>query len=96
MNEPAAAAMGFGNFIAQSDLVGKSLLVLLLAMSAASWAIIVVKGVMHGLRKRRSQGFLSMFWNATTLDEVRAEIATHGAREPFAQMVRTIKAKTNE
>ncbi len=86
MNEPAAAAMGFGNFIAQSDLVGKSLLVLLLAMSAASWAIIVVKGVMHGLRKRRSQGFLSMFWNATTLDEVRAEIATHGAREPFAHL----------
>ena len=86
MNEPTAAAMGFGNFIAQSDLVGKSLLVLLLAMSAASWAIIVVKGVLHALRKRRSHGFLALFWNATTLDEVRAEIATHGAREPYAHL----------
>jgi biopolymer transport protein ExbB len=80
------ASLGFGHFLGQADAVGKTLLVVLLVMSVASWALIAVKGLTHALRKRRSEGFLSLFWNATSLDEVHAEIATHGVREPFAHL----------
>ena len=80
------ASLGFGHFIAQADAVGKTLLVLLIAMSIASWAIIAIKGLSLVLRKGRSQGFLQFFWNATSLDAVAAEIATHGARDPFSQL----------
>jgi hypothetical protein len=75
-------APGIGHFIAQSDAVGHTLLVLLVGMSIASWAIIVAKGVAQALRARRSRAFLDQFWNASTLDEVRAELQTHGARDP--------------
>ena len=78
--------LGFGHFIAQADAVGKTLLVLLIAMSIASWAIIAVKGLSLVLRKSRSQNFLQFFWNATSLDAVAAEINTQGARDPFSHL----------
>ena len=36
-----AANLGFGHFIAQSDVVGKTLLAILVLMSVASWAIFI-------------------------------------------------------
>ncbi len=84
--DTAATSLGFGHFLMQADSVGKTLLVILLVMSVASWALIAVKGLTHAVRKRRSESFLTLFWNATSLDEVHAEIATHGVREPFAHL----------
>jgi biopolymer transport protein ExbB len=89
MNPVAAdpgSALGFAHFIAQADAVGKTLLVVLIAMSALSWYLIAVRGVAMKLRKRRSAQFLSFFWNASTLDQVADEIATHGARDPFSHL----------
>ena len=82
----AAGELGFGHFLAQADTLGKILLFVLLAMSVASWAIIVLKGVSLVLRKGRSQRFLNLFWNATSLDAVAAEISTHGANDPFSHL----------
>ncbi|MGC3964077.1 MAG: MotA/TolQ/ExbB proton channel family protein [Rhodocyclaceae bacterium] len=84
MNE--ASAMGFGHFIAQSDIVGKSLLGILVIMSIASWVLIVMKGISFWSRKRRSAEFLNFFWNASSLDAVEAEISTHGAQCPFSHL----------
>jgi len=81
-----ATALGFAHFIAQADAVGKTLLAVLVAMSALSWYLIAVRGVAMWLRKRRSARFLSSFWNASTLDQVADEIATHRAPEPFARL----------
>ncbi|TDM08381.1 MAG: biopolymer transporter ExbB [Ideonella sp. MAG2] len=86
MTPATDTTLGFGHFIAQSDVVGKTLLVVLLLMSAASWALILAKGMAQWLRAKRSTDFLNHFWNASTLDEVRAEIATHGARDPFSHL----------
>ncbi len=86
MNETTTTALGFAHFLTQADAVGKSLLVILVLMSAASWALIVIKGVTQMLRKRRSAKFLNLFWNARSLDEVQHEIATHGADNPFAHL----------
>src|SRR6186713_138732 len=55
-------------------------------MSVASWAIMAVKGLTLILRNGRSREFLSFFWNATSLEAVAGEIATHGARDPFSHL----------
>lgn len=86
MNEPQSA-LGFGHFIAQTDAVGRGLLLILLAMSVLSWALIAIKSLVQLIRGRRSERFLQLFWNARSLDEVGAEIATHGARDPFSHLV---------
>lgn len=85
---PAAAPvnMGFSHFIAQTDVVGQGLFVILVLMSLASWALIVTKGVGLYLRQKRSQAFLNFFWNATSLEAVQHEISTHGVSEPFSHL----------
>ncbi len=80
------ANLGLGHFIAQADAVGTGLLLILMAMSMASWAIIGIKGWSLLLRKRRSQNFLQFFWNASSLDAVAGAITTHGAKDPFSHL----------
>lgn len=82
----AAPPTGFLHFIAQSDIVGKSLFGVLIVMSLISWYLIVVKLVMRMRLKRRSAQFLREFWAASSLEQVENEIATHGASEPFAHL----------
>jgi biopolymer transport protein ExbB len=86
MNVNTDNALGLGHFIAQSDAVGKTLLIILVLMSVASWAIVALKGLTLLVRQRRSAAFLNFFWNATSLDAVAGEIATHGARDPFSHL----------
>nr|WP_047198374.1 MotA/TolQ/ExbB proton channel family protein [Caldimonas brevitalea] len=81
-----STSLGFGHFIAQADVVGKALLVILLLMSAVSWYLIVMKGITQFVRKKRSEEFLRFFWNASSLDAVHNEISTHGVRDPFAHL----------
>ena len=81
-----ANGLGFAHFIGQSDAVAKTLLVILIAMSVASWAIVAIKSLSLWLRNGRSRTFLNFFWNATSLDAVAGEIATHGARDPFSHL----------
>lgn len=81
-----AEHLGVAHFIAQADVVGKFLLLVLLVMSAASWYLIITKAIAQIRRRQRSEKFLNLFWNASSLDEVRNEIATHGAREPFSHL----------
>ena len=80
------ATLGFGHFLAQTDTVGRTLLVILLLMSVVSWTLIAIRGLTQVVRSRRSEAFLRFFWNARSLDEVSAEIATHGARDPFSHL----------
>ena len=82
----AAASFGFSHLLAQSDAVGRTLLFILLAMSVASWALVVLKGYALARRKRRSAAFLDFFWNARSLDEVQQGLATRGAHDPFAHL----------
>ncbi len=81
-----STALGFGHFIAQSDMVGKTVLVILVLMSAVSWGLIVVKGIAGYLRNKRSREFLGFFWNASSLDKVSDELTMHGVRCPFSHL----------
>ena len=80
------SSLGFGHFIAQTDALGRTLLVLLLLMSLACWALVAFKGYAQWRRQRRATAFLAGFWNAPTLDAVQHELTTHGAHEPFAHL----------
>src|SRR5579872_5763521 len=84
MNEPTA--LGFGHFLFQSDLVIRVLLVILAAMSATSWYLIVAKGVSQAIRQRRSRKFLDFFWSASSLEAVQNELSAHGVDEPFGHL----------
>lgn len=90
------ASMGFMHFIAQSDLIGKGLFVILLIMSIVSWYLIVVKSISNARITHRSKQFLDKFWHSTSLDAVSHEIATHGARDPFSHLTsHAIYARTH-
>ena len=86
MNVTPESTLGFGHFIAQSDAVGKTLLAVLVLMSVMSWLIIALKGLTLVARQRRSHAFLNFFWNATSLEAVQHEIATHGSHDPFSHL----------
>ena len=64
----------------------KHQLVLLLLMSVASWVLMAVKGLAQARRRRRGDRFLDLFWNAGTLDQVRHELQTPGAHDPFSHL----------
>ncbi|MGW8307033.1 MAG: MotA/TolQ/ExbB proton channel family protein [Achromobacter pulmonis] len=86
---PAAAPvpdMGFLHFVAQSDVVGKSLFIILILMSLVTWYLILVKVGSNISMRRRSADFLNKFWNASSLEQVENEIVTHGARDPFSHL----------
>lgn len=77
---------GMLHFVAQSDVVGKSLFVILIIMSLISWYLIFVKSFTNWRVSRRSARFLNHFWAAGSLEQVENEITTHGASEPFAHV----------
>jgi biopolymer transport protein ExbB len=81
-----ATSLGFGHFLMNSDLVIRSLLVILAFMSAISWYLIALKGVGQVIRQRRSQKFLDFFWAATSLEAVQNELNVHGVHEPFGHL----------
>jgi biopolymer transport protein ExbB len=80
------SALGFGHFIAQSDIVARVLLAVLVIMSAISWYLIVYKGVSQVVRQKRSAKFLTFFWSATSLEAVQNELSVHGVHEPFGHL----------
>ena len=86
LSQEQAQTGGMLQFIAQSDWVGKSLFIVLVIMSLASWYLIVVKSLTFLRLKRRSKQFLREFWAASSLEQVENEINTHGANEPFAHL----------
>ena len=48
------SSLGFAHFISQSDSVGKSVLLVLLALSVASWYLIVTKAIANLAEKKRA------------------------------------------
>ncbi|MDB5800017.1 MAG: Biopolymer transporter ExbB [Rhodocyclales bacterium] len=83
---PTEHTLGFSHFLTQADGLGKTLFVLLAMMSLASWYFIVAKTISYFRQRQASERFVEMFWNATTIEEVKNEIATHGAHEPFSHL----------
>lgn len=82
----AAEPPGMLHFVAQTDVVGKTLFAILVLMSLVSWYLIFVKSLSNWRIRRLSSRFLQQFWAASSLEQVENEIATHGAAEPFSHL----------
>lgn len=81
-----AQTLGFAHFIAQTDGVGKGLFIVLLVMSLATWYLIVIKGISMMRTRKKTEAFLTHFWNASSLEAVDHEIAAHGVNDPFSHL----------
>jgi biopolymer transport protein ExbB len=81
-----AQALGFANFLTQSDSVGKAVLALLLIMSVATWYLIVTKLAQLLQTRSKSARFLESFWNAPSLQAVGTHLESHHPDEPFSHL----------
>jgi len=75
--------LGFAHFLSQSDAVGKTILAILLAMSVASWYLIVTRVVASALERHRSARFLAAFRIAGP-----AAATQEDPNDPFARLAR--------
>jgi biopolymer transport protein ExbB len=76
---------GFANFLAQTDAVGLTVLVILVLMSVASWYLIALKSYRNAQIRARAREFLDRFWAAPSLEATAAE-AADSDDEPFGRL----------
>jgi len=79
--------MGFAHFLANADVVARCVLALMLIASIGSWYLIASKGVLVLRMKRRSEAFLTTFWEAKNLEALAADIGRNGTPEPFSHLL---------
>jgi biopolymer transport protein ExbB len=89
-------ALGFAHLLAQTDAVGKAILLILLVMSAATWYLIVAKGVEGFVRRRRGDRFLAAFWEAPSLAAVERHLELHHPDEPFSRLAQHAIASSRQ
>ncbi len=82
----AAQGLGFAHFLAQTDAVGKVILSIMLLMSAMSWYLIVTKALSGWLERRRSAGFLAMFWDAPSVAVVQRHLQENRPDDAFSRL----------
>lgn len=77
---------GFTHFLTQTDGVGQFVLLVLLAMSVATWYLIVSKTLSNRKMSRHAASFQRVFWDATDMRSVEAHILQHGVHDPFSHL----------
>ncbi|MQY52363.1 MotA/TolQ/ExbB proton channel family protein [Rhodocyclus tenuis] len=86
--EPAQNALGFADFLAQSDSVGKAALLILLVMSIATWYLIINKTLQLLRDRRSSSAFLREFWNSSTVSVLNSQVLAQAKENPFSRLAR--------
>ncbi len=89
MEHAAAEGLGFAHFLTQTDGMGKIVLAVLLALSVASWYLILTRALANTLAQRRADVFLKKFWQAPSLAAARAALGSQPADNAFAMLVQT-------
>lgn len=80
--------LGFAHFLSQTDTLGKIVLFLLLAMSVASWYLIVTKSLSNTLASKRADAFLKTFWQADSVAAVRQQLHSQPIDNAFAELAK--------
>jgi biopolymer transport protein ExbB len=88
--------MGFAHFLAHTDALGRIVLFLLLAMSVASWYLIVTKALANVLAKRRADAFLKQFWAADSLTEVSNALRQQPIDNAFSELAHDALEAAND
>lgn len=79
-------SLGFAHFLAQTDTLGRIVLLLLLSLSVASWYLIVTKALANYLAGRRAEAFLKQFWAADSLQDLGAALRRQPVDNAFAEL----------
>ena len=79
-------AVGIATFLSQTDGIGKTIIVILLLMSLATWYLIITKVIQVFIIRRRSARYLDTFWNAPSLQSVGKHLDEHHPDEPFSHL----------
>lgn len=79
-------ALGLANFLAQTDAISKSAILILFIMSLTTWYLIVTKSVQALAVRKRSKHFLDMFWNAPSLQAVATQLGEHPPNDAFSNL----------
>jgi biopolymer transport protein ExbB len=80
------ATPGFAHFLTQTGALGQLILALLLAMSVATWYLIVTKAWANRRMRRAAGAFQRMFWEASDIRVVGDYIRKHGINDPFSHL----------
>ncbi|MGH8766514.1 MAG: MotA/TolQ/ExbB proton channel family protein [Burkholderiales bacterium] len=83
--DPQQAA-GFASFFAQSDAISRTILLIMLVMSIATWYLIVTKALTVYLERRKSALFLQAFWDAPSVSAVEKHIGENHPEDPFSHL----------
>lgn len=78
--------LGFAHFLAQTDTLGRIVLLLLLGLSVASWYLIVTKALANYQAGRRAGAFLEQFWAAESLQDMRNALRQQPRDNAFAEL----------
>jgi biopolymer transport protein ExbB len=79
-------SLGIAAFLAQTDAVSRAAIVVLAAMSLASWYFIVVRAIQITTARKRAERFLAMFWAAPSLASVGEALRRDGADEAYSEL----------
>ena len=79
-------SLGFAHFLAQTDSLGRIVLLLLLGLSVASWYLIVTKSLANYVAGRRAEAFLKQFWAADSLEDVGVALRQQPLDNAFARL----------
>jgi biopolymer transport protein ExbB len=77
---------GLTHFLTQTDALGHVILVVLLAMSVATWYLIATKSWTNRKMRRAATDFQRMFWDAPDMKLVSDYIRLHGVNDPFSHL----------
>jgi len=87
MENTAMESLGFAHFLSQTDTMGRIVLGILLALSVASWYLILTRALANILAQRRANDFVKQFWQAPSLAQAAAALRQHPADNAFAELV---------
>jgi biopolymer transport protein ExbB len=82
----AAQQLGFANFIANVDTVGKAVLFFLLVLSIASWYLIFTKAFANWLEAKRAKAFLAQFREVDSLAQLNTLLKQGKPDNAFANL----------
>jgi biopolymer transport protein ExbB len=85
----------FASFLAQADSVSRTILVILVLMSVATWYLIATKAIQITLTRGRATRFLQAFWAAPSLQAVARRLAEHPSNEVFSRLTERALAAAN-
>lgn len=78
--------LGFAHFISQTDTIGLMVLLLLVAMSLASWYLILTRTIGNLAERKRADLFLKRFWEAESFEAMEQAVRSTPADNAFSEL----------